>query len=43
MNPIESEGTYALPEAQVDRFLFKLVVDYPERGGRDRPSSSACR
>ena len=29
MNPIESEGTYALPEAQVDRFLFKLVVDYP--------------
>src|SRR3954454_19405640 len=29
-NPIESEGTYPLPEAQVDRFLFKLVVDYPE-------------
>src|SRR3954453_801780 len=29
-NPIESEGTYQLPEAQVDRFLFKLVVDYPE-------------
>jgi MoxR-like ATPase len=29
-NPIESEGTYDLPEAQVDRFLFKLVVDYPE-------------
>jgi MoxR-like ATPase len=29
-NPIESEGTYALPEAQVDRFLFKLVLDYPE-------------
>jgi MoxR-like ATPase len=28
-NPIESEGTYALPEAQVDRFLFKLKVDYP--------------
>jgi MoxR-like ATPase len=28
-NPIESEGTYALPEAEVDRFLFKLVVDYP--------------
>jgi MoxR-like ATPase len=28
-NPIESEGTYQLPEAQVDRFLFKLVVDYP--------------
>jgi MoxR-like ATPase len=28
-NPIESEGTYALPEAQVDRFLFKLTIDYP--------------
>jgi MoxR-like ATPase len=31
-NPIESEGTYALPEAQVDRFLFKLLVDYPSVG-----------
>jgi MoxR-like ATPase len=29
-NPIESEGTYPLPEAQVDRFLMKVVVDYPE-------------
>src|SRR5256885_17196604 len=29
-NPIESEGTYPLPEAQVDRFMFKLLVDYPE-------------
>ncbi|GIX00678.1 MAG: hypothetical protein KatS3mg111_4010 [Pirellulaceae bacterium] len=28
-NPIESEGTYALPEAQLDRFMFKVVVDYP--------------
>ncbi len=28
-NPIESEGTYNLPEAQLDRFLVKLVVDYP--------------
>src|SRR5213075_754955 len=28
-NPIETEGTYPLPEAQVDRFMFKLVVDYP--------------
>jgi MoxR-like ATPase len=28
-NPIESEGTYNLPEAQLDRFLFKLVVEYP--------------
>jgi MoxR-like ATPase len=31
-NPIESEGTYALPEAQVDRFLMKIVVDYPSFG-----------
>jgi MoxR-like ATPase len=29
-NPIEQEGTYPLPEAQVDRFLVKLLVDYPE-------------
>ncbi|QDU62246.1 ATPase family associated with various cellular activities (AAA) [Planctomycetes bacterium Pan216] len=28
-NPIESEGTYNLPEAQLDRFMFKVVVDYP--------------
>ncbi len=28
-NPIEQEGTYPLPEAQVDRFMLKLVVDYP--------------
>src|SRR5436190_19562246 len=28
-NPIESEGTYPLPEAQVDRFMFKTLVDYP--------------
>jgi len=30
-NPIEQEGTYPLPEAQVDRFMFKLLVDYPAR------------
>ena len=30
-NPIEQEGTYPLPEAQVDRFMLKLRVDYPER------------
>jgi MoxR-like ATPase len=28
-NPVEQDGTYALPEAQMDRFLFKLLVDYP--------------
>ncbi len=30
-NPIEQEGTYPLPEAQVDRFMLKLIVDYPQR------------
>jgi len=30
-NPIEQEGTYPLPEAQVDRFLLKLRIDYPDR------------
>jgi MoxR-like ATPase len=35
-NPVEQEGTYPLPEAELDRFLFKIVIDYPseedERG-----------
>jgi len=30
-NPIESEGTYPLPEAQVDRFMFKVLMTYPEK------------
>ena len=30
-NPIEQQGTYPLPEAQLDRFLFKIVIDYPTR------------
>ena len=30
-NPIESEGTYKLPEAQVDRFMFKLLISYPTK------------
>ena len=30
-NPIEQQGTYPLPEAQLDRFLFKLVLDFPDR------------
>lgn len=29
-NPLEMEGTYPLPEAQVDRFFFKLKAEYPE-------------
>lgn len=31
-NPIEHEGTYSLPEAQLDRFMFKVLVPYPNRG-----------
>ena len=30
-NPIEQQGTYPLPEAQLDRFLFKILIDYPDR------------
>ena len=32
-NPIEHEGTYALPEAQLDRFLLKVLIDYPDAAG----------
>ncbi|MEX1018958.1 MAG: MoxR family ATPase [Litorilinea sp.] len=32
-NPIEHEGTYPLPEAQLDRFMFKILVDYPSEAG----------
>ena len=43
-NPIEHEGTYPLPEAQLDRFLMKLVVGYPDRASEllmlDLPSVS---
>ena len=28
-NPVEQEGTYMLPEAQVDRFMLKVIIDYP--------------
>src|SRR5437773_5212609 len=31
-NPIEQEGTYPLPEAQLDRFMFNIIVSYPDRG-----------
>src|ERR1019366_4445391 len=30
-NPLEQEGTYPLPEAQIDRFMMKVIVDYPTR------------
>ncbi len=46
-NPIETEGTYPLPEAQVDRFLMKVLVDYPskaeERQVLDRMASTQAR
>lgn len=35
-NPIESEGTYNLPEAQLDRFMFKVIVDYPDEIEEER-------
>ena len=46
-NPIESEGTYPLPEAQTDRFLMKVLVDYPspaeEASDRRAPARAARR
>ena len=37
-NPIEQEGTYPLPEAQLDRFMFNIKVDYPTlRRGEAHP------
>ena len=35
-NPIEQEGTYPLPEAQLDRFMFNLLIDYPEHSDEVR-------
>ena len=35
-NPVEQEGTYPLPEAQLDRFMFKMSVGYPDRGTKTR-------
>lgn len=42
-NPLESEGTYSLPEAQLDRFLFKLVVDYPTQAEENDILRLHCR
>jgi MoxR-like ATPase len=41
-NPIESEGTYPLPEAQVDRFMLKVVVDYPAHDEELTVVTRAC-
>ena len=35
-NPIEQEGTYPLPQAQLDRFLLKVMIDYPDEGEEQR-------
>jgi MoxR-like ATPase len=35
-NPVEQQGTYPLPEAQLDRFLFKIVLDYPSQAEEER-------
>ncbi len=35
-NPIEQEGTYPLPEAQLDRFMFTIYIDYPEKAGEEQ-------
>jgi MoxR-like ATPase len=40
-NPVEHEGTYPLPEAQLDRFLFKVLIDYPEHDAERRIVASA--
>ena len=46
-NPIDQEGTYSLPEAQLDRFLLKVIVDYPNRDEElnilDRMASSSVK
>src|SRR5262249_31406157 len=42
-NPIEQEGTYPLPEAQLDRFMFTIYVDYPTVEDEKRILANACR
>jgi len=45
-NPVEFEGTYPLPEAQRDRFLFKITIDFPEAADEEkmtRPSNRSSR
>ena len=41
-NPIEHQGTYPLPEAQLDRFLFKIVIDFPDGGCRGDDPHPQC-
>ena len=42
-NPIEQEGTYPLPEAQLDRFMFNIMVDYPSREEEEQILASTTR
>ena len=42
-NPIEQEGTYPLPEAQLDRFMFNIKVDYPSADEEERILASTTR
>ena len=42
-NPIEQEGTYPLPEAQLDRFMFNIVIDYPSRSEEEEILSATTR
>jgi MoxR-like ATPase len=39
-NPVEMDGTYRLPEAQLDRFLLRTAIGYPDRAARSRPSEA---
>ena len=40
--PIEQEGTYPLPEAQMDRFLMKMSMEYPDRAEESHPHDENC-
>ncbi len=42
-NPLEQEGTYPLPEAQLDRFMFNITVDYPEADEEERIVAATTR
>jgi MoxR-like ATPase len=42
-NPIEQEGTYPLPEAQLDRFMFNIIVDYPSAEEEEKILSNTTR
>lgn len=42
-NPLEQEGTYRLPEAQVDRFMVRILVDYPDRDDELRVAAETTR